>query len=58
MQVISWEEDIQDHLPEWKVRYELEVSEWSALESEVIKRDSEQFHIGDRPSRKHGIIVF
>jgi hypothetical protein len=46
LKLIPWDEDIEDYLPEWRAKYEKEVTEWSEIESEVVKRDCEQFQMG------------
>jgi hypothetical protein len=46
LELIPWDKDIDDYLPEWVERYKEEVKAWSELEAEVVKRDCEQFKLG------------
>ncbi|KAI6176851.1 Small G protein signaling modulator 1 [Aphelenchoides bicaudatus] len=45
LQLIPWDKEIEDYMPEWRAKYKQEVAEWKVFESEVVKRDSEQFQI-------------
>jgi hypothetical protein len=46
LQLIAWDEELEEYLPEWSQLYASEIKCWEKIEAEVVKRDCEQFQIG------------